>query len=328
MENKCGYKKQADTNEIRKMSANELQQLLIKRYSDKVSKMNRSLICSELESIATTSLPLYNENNSCYIDAVLVALLYPILTHGCTLTWYKYLLKRKIDSENAILIRNELLDVLQNIEHISKMEDADHKTCTNIRKIFKKYKNYNKNHDNEWIRAQQDPVDVIYMLEHIFEIPDVNEFDLSNNSKEKSSLIGIQIQPYTLKYNDNVLFRQVFPSFKDPDTKIKRTYVKGSMIYIQINRNFNNDEKIKKEFKPSRKSKLFVLQSIILHIGNQPTSGHYVSVMKVNSKTWVYYDDLSDKLEYFSDKDLFTYKNGIVLANCTGLLYIRPKNIL
>ena len=321
MDNQCGYRKTNNGKGLKQMNVGQLKKKLVEKYTDRVSKMDRSSLCLELEQEAP--LPLYNQNNSCYIDSILISLLYPIIAHGMNNIWYKYLLVKPVKSDDAMLIRKELLSILENLESITKMDGSSRKTCNMIRSIFHKDKKYNSGRGNEWLRSQQDPVDVIYMLEHMFAIPDINQFKLSNDNNEKSCLIGIQIQSYMMKHSEKLSFRKFFPTFTDTDTKIKRTYVKGSMIYIQVNRNYNNVEKIKREFIAPRKTGAFVLQSIVLHLGNDPKSGHYVSVMRVNSTRWVYFDDMSDKLEYFLDTDLYKIKNSIVAKNCAGLLYMR-----
>jgi uncharacterized UBP type Zn finger protein len=265
-------------------------------------------------------VPIHNANNSCYIDSVIMALLHPIVTRKTSNYWYSFLFKKSVQSLDVEGVRKELKTILKNIKYALKKDckEVEYMTCFNLRALLDKFSTFNSNHDNEWTHTQQDPVDVIYILEHIFNIPQRNQFRIKGVGIEKTSLIGLQIPAYMLR--DKATFRTFFPSFYDKDTKTTRVFEKGEMIYIQLNRNWLDVEKIKTDFVFPRKISNLNLVSIILHIGSSPTSGHYVTIMRLNRKSWLYYDGMSSELEYIDDSDLYTTD---VKRNAVGILYVQ-----
>jgi uncharacterized UBP type Zn finger protein len=264
-------------------------------------------------------VPIHNDNNSCYIDSVMMALLHPIVTHHTSNYWYSFLFKKSVKSLDVEAVRGELKKLLKNINNVLNKDytEVEYMTCFNLRTLFNKFSTYNSNHDNEWTHSQQDPVDVIYILEHLFDIPQRNIFRINGSGIEKTSIIGLQIPAYMLR--DKATFRTFFPSFYDTDTKTNRVFEKSDMIYIQLNRNWLDIEKIKTEFVFPRKISNMNMVSIILHLGSSPTSGHYVTIMRLNHKSWLYYDGMSTNMAYIDDSDLY---NSDVKRNAVGILYV------
>ena len=202
-------------------------------------------------------------------------------------------------------------------------------TCTNLRRMFDKYpSNFNRTEQNEWLHSQQDTVDVVAMLEHIFNVPARNIFqtgffsDGSKKKDERTGLIGYTILPYMLQ--EHTKFSDIYPN---AERKLK----KSDFLYIQIYRNvaeeksYTNQRKLKNPFTVPIEMEGMQLVSAIIHIGGSSKHGHYVAMLKISNTQWLYYDDLAidERMgEPFDASQLFTFKNGILKTNGIGYLYI------
>lgn len=262
-------------------------------------------------------------NNSCYFDSAIIALFHPLYTNASlhTLWFYKSIFKQKLDNHKAEEIQHEIKNIISNSFNIHTHQICRRNTSKRLRNMFQNYDaHYNKIHIMEWTMEQNDPTDVIYMLEYIFNIPNKIKFK-NNENIERSGLIGLSVPVYLLM--KNVKFEDLFPNFVDSETKIKRKFVKGSMLYVQVHRNFMDSRKITSEFKPPVKIHDMTLVSIIIHIGSFPTQGHYVTLFKQNNSKWIYYDNMDLNVKYVDNTDIFTFNSNIVTTNGVGFLYAK-----
>jgi hypothetical protein len=110
----------------------------------------------------------------------------------------------------------------------------------------------------------------------------------------------------------------------------KITYLSAKILFIHINRNNYMDgtgNKLLTKIIPSLNIKLknnkssLYLRSIIVHIGDYKTNGHYICLYECKGK-WYIYDDMTPKIKLLGTfEDLCNYNNGFYLENCTNLLY-------
>lgn len=148
------------------------------------------------------SIHILNENNSCYLDSLLVALF-----HKQNPYIYKIFFDSEINHKKhtelynkALNIREELQDKNLLITGITKTNS--YKYCRQLRKMLNDYKSiYNKTfpnrklEDNDWQRQQSDPVQTLQFLDIIFGFPYKSKFRIqnwgTNDSLSKSKLSDI-----------------------------------------------------------------------------------------------------------------------------------------
>ena len=265
---------------------------------------------------------LENINNSCYIDSVILALFHPVVTLNYETFWYKYTLKtdlkKKADTPQQKEIKKELNSIVFQIHATFKNDKNEVTTCNKLRRLFQKYPStFNRTEKNEWLHTQQDPVDVIAMLEHVFEIPSRNIFSTGNSQNgtpkddERAALIGYAIPPYMLQTHSK--FSDIYPN---PGRVLKSS----GFLYVQIYR--NNRNKLENPFTVPLRMDGMQLVSAIIHKGSSGDYGHYVAMLKIGNTEWVYYDDQNDIMERFQESRLYMYKTGILKTSGIGYLYI------
>lgn len=216
----------------------------------------------------------YN-NNSCYIDSVIIALF-----HNHTTDLFKYF----------VIKNNKLLNDIVLKLHISKTNF----NLNNLRQIF-----YKKTNNINWLYEQQDVADTIDIL---LKILNIKETLLFNNNLYFFNFLNI------LSYKNNL------------EKKINKIiFIKYKFLFINIIRN-NNGKKDYSIFNFKEKINNLNCISIIIHNGNNISSGHFTTVFKhYNKNLWYLYDDLKTKYEKIYD--IYNWDNKYILKNLCALVY-------
>lgn len=341
MENnlECG-RRQSKTSPVTSLNAIsklEMIDILYNKYKmskKEVTKMDRKELCSHLlkkkYSKEFYDSPLKNKRNSCYIDATLMALLHPVVTMRESNFWYNHILKGNESNNNQVnQIREELQNIVLKIHTSFRGNGGNGGNVNSLRKLFASYNHdtWNQTQRNEWLRTQMDPIDVIGMLEHIFEIPNTNVFSMGyfENGKpkkdEKVGLVGYSILPYMLE-RKNCKLSDFLPKYTEEH--VDRSLKKSKILYVHIYRNMNG-VKTNKPFTAPMEINGMQLVSAIVHLGSGVDSGHYVSMLKISKDQWVHYDDMDDKMEVFKQSDFEnrSERGKMVKKSGVGFLYIQ-----
>lgn len=224
MEN-CGKRSrpQNPQNALQAMNATQLRQAIKSIKSDypSLSKLKRQELCEVLTKLkkgrtsssrkmTKTSFAsiknrgfLVNNNNSCYIDSVIVALL-----HRDDNGWVTQNLIKK-DPSKAFkhpALKAISKQVWESIKQIKTNLTTSSKqmTCTTLRRLFhafdKEYANhFNTEFDTEWLHQQSDPMDVLFILTRIFSIePDVTRTYQVVETRTEKVMFNSPIIPYDM----------------------------------------------------------------------------------------------------------------------------------
>ena len=281
------------------------------------------------------------DSNSCYLDCTLMALF-----HRPNVLWTQKLLNtahlRKFSTKLAKQADNtakELLAVYNTIHQQGKTM-----SCTELRSAlhdfdelyYKTYKTATRD-DVEWKETQQEPRDVINVLQRLFNITDdVNvEFTGSDGdiNKRKLGFADVIVPSAYLKVNEKVRLDDFIPVTFDPETKTKKKYVNASVLWVTFERTYavdgdlDNQIKLNTQVYPMEKitleKKKLECVSIIIHHGNSPHIGHYTCLIKHSKEeVWYHYDDMKDTFESVTGGFAAILANKKWLANITSCFYI------
>ena len=295
----------------------------------------------------------YDNNNSCFIDSLLVAFFH----FNNKEIYNKFFNKSAINSFNNSDLKeygNNIQKELFNIYKIinNKGSSGSDKYCSllrnlidayyniYIRKVNTKYKIFFDSDDN-WKNKQLDIFDLLKFLSIIFNF---------ENSKEVKILDGknLYYSNFIIEIPSNYLFGEIklditefIPlkvekynlddgnKFKNSKGQLVSYYEKKteilkspSFIFIEIFRNAGSDEKLKTiidfpmKIKLKENTKILEIKSLVIHYGPTVNSGHYICLIRRNNK-WFEYDDLNGLTLIKSDKKTWdNYKKNIV-----GLVY-------
>ncbi len=288
------------------------------------------------------------DNNSCYIDSLLVALFH------CKSTFIeKNLLNAPINNyDNSILnelgekIRNELINIYKSVS-FGKNDVA---YCSLLRKLLDDY--YTLLHKikpkikiigsrDNWTISQLDVFDLLEFFTIIFNIKNTTKIIDANNPPFYTNFSNII--PIDFLLSNHILnISDIYPSYDSNynlsqgnvyidsngnkhTTYIKKTeIIKAPFLMIRIPRNIGR-MKLSTNIIPAPYLKLkentqrLNLSSIIIHYGSNK-GGHYISLIKHNNK-WYEYNDLGTKLIKVGDlSDIIN--NETYTSNIIGLLYI------
>jgi hypothetical protein len=283
-----------------------------------------------------------NENNSCYIDSLFVALF-----HFKNRVLYNSFFKNKLVERYPKKIQDEIYKIYR---YINKNDEISHNTCYFIRKYLDKYYNIlidqnsnNKiffNNSDNWLTQQIDIFELITFLDKIFNfeqnikvkennnkyiknmIIEISSYNLMNiNVLDISSLIPLKIEKYNLDKN-NYYINSKGKLIKYYEKKYEIVKTKGILL-IQFYRNSGREKLNTKIIYPNRikikgDKKELILRSIILHKGTTINSGHYTTIIKREGKTYEY-DDMTigdNKLSEIGEE----YEKKMS-KNIVGLIY-------
>jgi hypothetical protein len=289
--------------------------------------VNKNGIIGKKLLIDNEKIHLFWENNSCYIDSILIALFhnknidilnYPLIIYK---NYKLNLLTKKIN--------NELINLFEIIYKRKK-----HNTCSILRKTINNFYNklikFNPNKqiidkNENWTNSQLDIFDFLNLFQNIYNIPDDLKFKEGNNINYSNFIFNI---PTDLIINKKKLYiNKILPSFNIKNNKkiFKTTLLKSDKLFLNIYRNietFKLDTKIipAKILKLPDNSFNLYLTSIIIHYGNHH-SGHYICLYKSNNK-WFEYNDLNNSPIYIGNLNKIIQNNNYI-SNIVGLLYIK-----
>jgi ubiquitin C-terminal hydrolase len=273
-------------------------------------------------------IPIFWENNSCYLDSILVSLFHYNDINNINYPLINY--KNKTLNIKAENIKNELFKIFEIISQrkISKKRNNCSLLRTLLNDFYKKlikiypekatiFKNEN------WINSQLDVFEFLNLFDNIFNIPNSLKFREGTNLHNSNFFYNI---PIDLLINKNKVFiKKIFPSFKIKNNKliIKTTLLKADKLFLKIFRNLG-DYKLETKIIPSKTLKLpdnnfdLHLNSIIIHYGNI-IGGHYICLYKLNDK-WFEYDDMNLPPTYIGSLNKII-QNDNYISNIVGLLY-------
>jgi hypothetical protein len=263
-------------------------------------------------------LNISNENNSCYIDSLLVALF-----HFKNRVIYNMFFKNKLEHKYALRIQEELYYIYK---YINNKDDIENKQCNMIRKYLEKYyrdllkinennRIFFNNRDN-WITKQIDVFELITYLDKIFDFKN-NIYVKDGNNKYKRNLI-YEVSSLYLMGKSKFDISSIIPNRIDTYNFDKKNYFKNSkgklikhydkeynilktngVLLVEIYRNIGDETKLATKIiypntiKIEGDKKELKLRSIILHKGDTVENGHYTALLKRNGKTYEY-DDINE----------------------------------
>ena len=271
----------------------------------------------------------YN-NNSCYIDSVLVALFNsksPIIT--------------KIILNSPLIKYDKKLDIIgENIRRAMKSLynkitlGIDVNNCSQLRKLLKQYydrykikidENY---HDIEWIDSQNDFSELLIFLQLIFDFPLNVKYKLNNRIENR---IFFDINNYIDISNTDITYiKDYYPKYTNEfeleDGTIRKEKIEilsAPLLFIQINRIFDfekKDTQIIPTLKIKLKENYLYLNSIIIHYGYDMNSGHYICLYECKG-IWYEFDDIVGENKKIGKFDKIL-NNDSYIRNIVGLVYI------
>ena len=289
------------------------------------------------------------ENNSCYIDSLLIALF-----HRRDSITDEIFFKSSINDYNEpkLKILGEMIKTeLKNIyKKISEIND-----CSEIRKLINKYykiliKRYPEKkiigRNENWINSQLDIYDLFNLIRIILNIKE-DTLKIKEGSNILYTNLSNQI-PIDFIYNENnkktsLKINSIYPSYsikykltkenkyKDEKGKLQSYYIKkveilkGNKLFINIYRNLG-DTKNNIKIIPCNSIQLkendfkLYLTSIIIHYGTSVKYGHYICLYKNKfDNKWYEYDDLNG-IKYIGSLTNII-KNNEYISNIVGLIY-------
>ena len=327
-------------------------------YYTSLNLYKKKVLENILEHICIKYALRYN-NNSCYMDSLLVALF-----NSKSSKVYDYFLQSPIKNHNSVLnnnankIREELIYLYNNIISEKKEKNI---YCTNLRKLLRDYENnyikyVNKNHErNDWISSQSEPFQLLNFLDMIFNYKNNTKIEYvsyGSNKPNKKTLVRKRVDTESniniiniddLIGKDELYISKLYPKkistskfssdnlwnvdSKQYNTKIEKiTLLSSDFLIIHVNR-LSYDNKLKTKIIPSLKIKMkenkhsIYLKSIIIHNGDY-NGGHYTCLYECKN-VWYEYDDTKSKMKIIGEFDnIINYKNGYYMKNCTDLIYI------
>lgn len=284
------------------------------------------------------------ENNSCYIDSLLVALFINKDKFINT-----YLLKADlIDYGNSTLkiigekIREALIKIYEIINNDNYQNNSI--TCANLRLLLNNYYKILKtikkvkligNNDN-WLNTQNDVFELFEFLKLIFDLKNTTKFIDANNPPNFTDFSVLLPIDFLLDTSKPLKISKIYPitkikydlndanKFNGKNYYYKTTEIlKADKLFIKIYRNIGS-MKLETKIIPAKSLKLkendfkLHLTSIIIHYGSN-NSGHYICLYCCN-KIWYEYNDMARKVNKIGSlKDICNNHNYI--SNIVGLIY-------
>lgn len=296
--------------------------------------------------ICSNNLNLKYNNNSCYMDSLLVTLF-----NSKNENIEKILLNASLNIYNSVLnnigkeIQQELNKIYNTIHINNKINE-----CKNLRKLFHNYSiNYkkyikssnslNSSNDINWLTEQNDYSDILTFLRIIFNIPDILKYKINGNIQYGYFVYLFPLDD--LLNNEIIYINKFFPKYKkiiklDSDnyyydenkliTEFKEEIeiLSTPFLFIHFNKIFD-DTKLEKIIIPTLKLKLkennryLYLNSIIVHYGTAK-GGHYITLFECNN-IWYEYDDMKSNLKLIGTFENILEKDNYI-KNISGLFYI------
>lgn len=309
---------------ITKLSRAELCELVVPI----MSKTNINL--KQLDRVISVKNMLRYNSNSCYMDSLLTAL---FMSYQTGSTWVlDTFLKTKLPDPPS-----EVLSAMRRIYTNMRLSNVKDIGAVELRKALKDHfavKSPSHVLSNvEWTREQNDPFDLLQAINTVLEVQPtikVKQWTLKTKTPTRFMYNALMVDVGMLREVKTLKMKELFPKFPLSEfTAIEVVDPKGGM-YIQINRNWLDEKKLKTNVVPSRKiegtapeSKPVYLRAMLVHNGLSPRHGHYTAAIHTH-KGWVYYDDMEAEPISIGSKlnDALMWKKSYIMKNMTGLLYV------
>jgi hypothetical protein len=333
----CGARasNKANQGSLLAMTTDELRALVKKKHKkvELLSRMTRDVLCHMAVDMVSKNYLVNDGHNSCFLDSLLVALLAAQKSGNSWMHRHIWLAQpNKIWPNNPGLadlagkIRVEIKKLLFPLDVKLNRHNAK-----DLRKMFEKFDTMyvqqvrSFSPRTEWLRTQNDPLDVIIELYRVFQIPDGAYAKLGKNT-QSVSISTPMIDVFTLMGmgKKKVYLDEFVPINKNMEIEMLR----AKIMYVTVQRNYMDERKIMTQVIPSKtvnlqlNKKVLRLSSALVHIGSSPTSGHYVAyICDHKTNMWYLYDDLQDHLRLIGDFDDLS-KNKKITSNIVGLIYV------
>ena len=295
---------------------------------DKKKKdMTRQEMCEMLYRFYNApKLVLSNTQNSCFMDALLVCLFF---NRTIMLEWlYTHIFQKKFTGEFQKEMSRELLHIFtymyrpwDNKSMDSVTNKVESASVKNVRNIFQKFQKRHKSFTHLKLCAQNDPDELLSMFLAFFEIPDdvkiYVEKSNGRTSYQSAPLNFFRILPFAF-FENKSSSAALRPSHVFPEMQVSEResafYVdsQSDIIYIPVHRSIGH-EKITDSVEIedhlhvpwlSPRHQTFLLFAMIVHLGSDPLSGHYIAMVRGDNAQWYVYDDLERKQDIFQPVSL------------------------
>ena len=271
---------------------------------------------------------LENENNSCYIDSIFMALFHKPNVFS------KMIVKDDVVMTPDTKLIRKLHEQVRNLH--DSIRGAQTFTCTSMRKLLTRM----NTQDREFTTAQLDPRDVMSILNNSFGFDKLNMKAISSREKKvgdkwvkirEDEIVSIPYYYEMFAEEDifqkgKVVFTNIIDDTDKGSQRILNRITKTKFMFIFVKRVRQSLEGERYLDKNTIEFPLAIdtgkdldLQSIICHKGTI-AGGHYIVYLKCKKK-WRKYDGLeSGMAEYESIDDLLSHDKNIK-QQCTGLVY-------
>jgi hypothetical protein len=315
----------------------EMRDIVKQHMIKKVKALNRDALCTYIQEnrLLPRRLGLgrarvkqpskgymqYDGRNSCYIDTFLTCF---ILSNP---KWFKkYICKGKFEvfrtsdlTAAAEMIKTELTSLYKHLVLKKTLT-----SCRSLRGLFAKFDDlYDPALPTEWLREQNDPNEVVELLNRVFQLPPTIKV------KGSGSLPFSGISVHAKQDNAATRVGDYIPITKEwvEDIQRHRTikYLSADYLYVNVLRNLDDEDKTSSPVIPEPKLILaenktpLRLKAIVIHNGKTPHSGHYTAVLRLTGG-WYYYDDMSDKYTFLG-KSMQVVMKDEYIRNCVGFFY-------
>lgn len=328
----CGKRQQKnDTTSFKAFSVQHLKDTLIERRTRKSRTVKRIAKLSRMELCwALNPRPIqlrYDGANSCFFDTAIVSFFHTYTPWICQHVWNADLERlygtQEEDYQLAVRVRSLLKRIVL---------EGDLHVASEIRRCFKEFDQVTEYTGNEveWLREQNDPADFIQAMYRIFKIPeDVHLTNVTGTNRNvfKGEIASQIVEAFELyQYQHKNKQR---PYRLKPLTTSTLKVEKADMLYVNLQRNYNNEEKLTTRvippdvILPKRNKNPLRLVSIVLHSGNVH-GGHYTCYIKAGrDETWRYYDDMGMGLKPTNTRSLKTLLSlkPDILTKAVGYVY-------
>lgn len=267
------------------------------------------------------------ENNSCYIDSLIVAI------NNSNPELFRSNL-RKIENSSEKLrkyqmnIKEELDEIIENKRDKCKLlRDKIDKFYKELIKINSKIKILDKNEN--FINSQLDIFQLMELFEYVYEFKkDLKILD-GNNEIITSFDINAPIDLFMNK--DEIKIGKYFPKYKikynlENGKIFKKSVeiIKANKLMIKIYRNLGYKKletrvKIASSIKIRDNRNKLKITSIIVHYGNN-RGGHYITLYK-SEGYWYEYDDMRDNVRKLGRSIKVINENDNYTSNIVAILY-------
>lgn len=286
------------------------------------------------------------ENNSCYLDSLLVALF-----NKKDKFIEKYLLNAHINDYGSHTlkdlgdkIKQELINIYKTISGIDSNKNKY--TCVNFRKLLNDYYEIIKHkfkligRNDNWTSSQNDVFELLELLFKIFDVKSTNKMVDANNPPIMTNFVNMIPIDFIMDDSNEIKISDIYPSFeviyhlsdknayidaygrKHTTYKKKTEILRAEKLFIRVPRVMGS-MKLKTRVIPSsslnfKEGDKLYLNSIIVHYGSSK-SGHYICLFKCEG-SWYEYDDMASKIQKIGSLNTII-KNRKYCSNLVGMVY-------